>query len=102
MKTKYAALIAATMLVSAPLMAQAPAAAPAKPTLMGRMLAPVRAKPAPATPVAKPAAAAARAPSASKGQAPRTAKSLDCSKQADAKNIHGQARKTFMSRCKKT
>ena len=31
----------------------------------------------------------------------RTAKSLDCSKQADAKNIHGKARKSFMSSCKK-
>lgn len=31
----------------------------------------------------------------------RTAKSLDCSKQADAKNIHGRTRKTFMSSCKK-
>lgn len=31
----------------------------------------------------------------------RTAKSVDCSKQADAKNIHGKARKSFMSSCKK-
>lgn len=31
----------------------------------------------------------------------RTAKSLDCSKQADTKNIHGKARKNFMSSCKK-
>jgi predicted nicotinamide N-methyase len=31
----------------------------------------------------------------------RTAKSLDCSKQADAKNIHGKARRHFMSSCKK-
>lgn len=31
----------------------------------------------------------------------RTAKSLDCSKQADAKNVHGKARKSFMSSCKK-
>lgn len=31
----------------------------------------------------------------------RTAKSLDCSKQADAKNVHGKARKTFMSSCKR-
>lgn len=36
-------------------------------------------------------------------QAPvvRTAKSLDCSKQADAKGLHGKPRKSFMSRCKK-
>ena len=32
---------------------------------------------------------------------PRTAKSLECSKQADAKNLHGKPRKTFMSTCKK-
>lgn len=31
----------------------------------------------------------------------RIAKSLDCPKQADAKNAHGKARKSFMSSCKK-
>ena len=31
-----------------------------------------------------------------KAQAPRTAKSLECSKEADAKNLHGKARKKFM------
>lgn len=31
----------------------------------------------------------------------RTAKSLDCSKQADAKGLHGKPRKSFMSSCKK-
>jgi hypothetical protein len=31
----------------------------------------------------------------------RTAKSLDCSKQADAKGLHGKPRKSFMSTCKK-
>lgn len=31
----------------------------------------------------------------------RTAKSLECSKQADAKNVHGKVRKTFMRQCKK-
>ena len=31
----------------------------------------------------------------------RTAKSLECSKQADAKNVHGKPRKVFMSKCKK-
>ena len=31
----------------------------------------------------------------------RTAKSLDCSKQADTKGLHGQPRKAFMSSCKK-
>jgi len=42
----------------------------------------------------KPAAAAATAK-------PRSAKSLDCSKQADAKGLHGKARKKFRSECRK-
>jgi psiF repeat-containing protein len=48
----------------------------------------------------KPAAAAGEKakPAAAK---PRTAKSLECSKEADAKNVHGKERKTFMSTCKK-
>ena len=32
---------------------------------------------------------------------PRTAKSLECSKQADGKALHGKPRKKFMSECKK-
>ena len=32
---------------------------------------------------------------------PRTAKSLECSKQADTKNLHGKPRKSFMRTCKK-
>ena len=32
---------------------------------------------------------------------PRTAKSLECSKQADEKGLHGKPRKKFMSDCKK-
>ena len=31
----------------------------------------------------------------------RTAKSLECSKQADTKGLHGKPRKSFMSSCKK-
>jgi hypothetical protein len=42
----------------------------------------------------KPAAAAATAK-------PRSAKSLDCSKQADAKGLQGKARKKFRSECRK-
>ena len=34
-------------------------------------------------------------------QPERTAKSLECSKQADTKNLHGKPRKTFMRTCKK-
>ncbi|MBX9592130.1 MAG: hypothetical protein K2X43_22790 [Hyphomonadaceae bacterium] len=32
---------------------------------------------------------------------PRTAISLDCSKQADAKGLHGKARKSFRAKCKR-
>lgn len=49
-----------------------------------------------AQPAAKPAAAAAEKAK------PRTAKSLECSKQADAKGLHGKERKKFRSECKKT
>ena len=43
----------------------------------------------------------ANAQTAKKEQAPRTAKSLECSKQADSKSLHGKPRKKFMSSCKK-
>jgi hypothetical protein len=51
-----------------------------------------------------PAAAPAAAPAAKMAPAdkkPRTAASLECSKQADAKDVHGKDRKKFMSECKK-
>ncbi len=50
-----------------------------------------------------PAAKAPAASSAKPTRAPvvRTAKSLDCSKQADTKGLHGKPRKSFMSSCKK-
>jgi hypothetical protein len=32
---------------------------------------------------------------------PRTAISIECSKQADAKGLHGKDRKTFRSKCMK-
>ena len=38
---------------------------------------------------------------AKKVQAPRTAKSLECSKEADTKGLHGKPCKKFMSSCKK-
>jgi hypothetical protein len=49
---------------------------------------------APATP--------APAAKATKAQKPRSAASLQCSKDADAKGVHGKERKAFMSDCKKT
>ncbi len=36
-----------------------------------------------------------------KAQKPRTAESLQCSKDADAKGLHGKDRKKFMRDCKK-
>ena len=42
------------------------------------------------------------APAAKKAEKPRTATSLECSKDADGKSLHGKARKKFMSECKKT
>ena len=49
-----------------------------------------------AAPAAKPAAAAP------KPKKERTAKSIECSKQADAKGLHGKERKKFRSECIKT
>jgi hypothetical protein len=49
-----------------------------------------------------PAAPAEKAaPAAKKSEAPRSEASLQCSKDADAKNVHGKERKKFMSECKK-
>ena len=41
------------------------------------------------------------APAEKKEAKPRTAASLECSKQADAKGLHGKERKKFRSACKK-
>lgn len=38
----------------------------------------------------------------SKAEKPRTAASIECSKQADAKNLHGDARRKFRAECKKS
>ena len=54
--------------------------------------------PAPATT----APAAKMAPAEKKAEKPRTAASLECSKEADTKGVHGKERKKFMSECKKT
>ena len=54
------------------------------------------------TPAPAPAAKAdTAAPAEKKTQAPRTAASLECSKEADGKSLHGKERKKFMSECKK-
>ena len=53
-------------------------------------------------PAAKPAPAPASkmAPAAKKMEKPRTAASIECSKEADAKGLHGKERKKFRSECK--
>jgi len=43
----------------------------------------------------------AMAPADKKDAKPRTAESLECSKEADAKGLHGKERKKFRSECKK-
>jgi hypothetical protein len=53
--------------------------------------------PAPATK----SAPASMAPAEKKAEKPRTAASLECSKQADAKGLHGKERKKFRSECRK-
>jgi len=45
--------------------------------------------------------ASAFAQTATKAPAPRSAASIECSKQADAKGLHGTARKSFRSKCKR-
>ena len=46
--------------------------------------------------------ASAVAQGATKAAAPRSPASLECSKQADAKGLHGKERKKFRSECIKT
>ena len=47
------------------------------------------------------APAATPAPAATKAEKPRSAASLECSKEADAKGLHGKERKKFRAECKK-
>lgn len=42
-----------------------------------------------------------KAPAEKKSVKPRTAASLECSKEADAKGLHGKERRKFRSECKK-
>jgi hypothetical protein len=85
----FTAFAAVTLLSLAPAMAFAQATQPATPPA-AKSSAP--ATPAPATP------APASTDSSSK---PRSAVSLECSKEADAKGLHGKARKEFRSECRK-
>lgn len=45
--------------------------------------------------------AAPAAPAASAAAPMRTEKSIECSRQADAKGLHGEARRKFRAACKK-
>jgi len=55
-----------------------------------------------AAPAATPAAgAAATTPAAKPDKAAMEAKSQECSKEADAKGLHGKERKKFREKCKK-
>jgi invasion protein IalB len=47
-----------------------------------------------------PAASPAPAAATSKSTKPHTAASIECSKEADAKGLHGKERKKFRSDCK--
>lgn len=107
MKTKIVIIAVAAMCLGTsafaaePAPAPKPMAAPAKP-----MMAPAKPMMAPAKPMAAPAKPmlkrAVGANSATKpGAKPRTAISLDCSKQADAKGLHGKPREKFRNDCKK-
>jgi hypothetical protein len=55
----------------------------------------------PTAPAAKTAPAPKAAATEKKAEKPRSAASLQCSKDADAKGLHGKERKKFMSECKK-
>lgn len=45
--------------------------------------------------------AVAHAETTKKTPAPRSAKSIECSKLADAKGLHGKERRVFRAKCKK-
>ena len=77
-----AATVIVSLMLAGSAFAQAPAATP--------------------TPMTKSAPAAKMAPADKTAEKPRTEASLECSKQADAKGLHGKERKTFRSACKKT
>ncbi len=46
-------------------------------------------------------AAWAADPSTTTAAKPKSPESIECSKQADAKGLHGQARKEFRAKCKR-
>jgi hypothetical protein len=59
-----------------------------------------QAPPPPAPPAAGPPAAAKPAPKAKAAPVVHSAESIECSKQADAKGLHGPERVRFRANCK--
>ncbi len=57
--------------------------------------------PAPAAPTPATTAPSAPAPAAGAGKHAQSAQSLECSKKADARGLHGKRRKKFREECKK-
>jgi hypothetical protein len=71
-------------------------------TVLAFLTGPVLAQtPATSTPPAKTTPDTKTAPE-TKTKTPRTAESLECSKEADAKGLHGKERHKFRSECKKS
>ena len=60
-----------------------------------------QAPPSPTPPAAGPPAAAKTAPKAKAATQVHSPESIECSKQADAKGLHGQGRVRFRANCKK-
>ena len=90
---KLAICAAVAALLAAPaLAAQAPASAPAKP---------MTAKTVATTPTKTAAGTTASKTTVKGAPQPRTAASLECSKQADAQKLTGKPRKKMMSACKR-
>jgi hypothetical protein len=86
--TKLSSLVTATAVASLLLIgaASAQTAAPAKPE---------------ATKSEAAKSEATKSEATKKAEKPRTAASLECSKEADAKGLHGKERRKFRSECKK-
>jgi psiF repeat len=87
LSSRAAAAVLASLLLMSPAFAQT--TAPATPAPAAKT-APPKAEPAPKM-----------APAEKKAVKPRTAASVECSKEADTKSLHGKERKKFMSECKK-
>lgn len=86
---------AISLTLAAALFALSGAAYAADPTPMAKPTA------APTKPAATPRKVGDNSASKASGAKVRTPQSIECSKQANAKGVHGKDRKKFMSACKK-